>query len=323
MPAPDLLTVTAKLVARLLKSGCTRFSEAIAMVGDQLGEQAQNDIRPYLARAWNTLRKDGAYKHLDDAAIYAELTGVSHAGEGEQEAMGQDRGSSLFGMSNVSWENVQDACPHTFSILMPDFGGEWARAMWEALRKEGLTAYPFGDEVEHHRVYFRFLALGAIYHDFMQQAIEELSNLDYPYWAEGLNLNPEVIANMHACWSLTNAPDSTESTSDEDEDEDEDADDDSMPNSPESMLSVLVEDARSTVVEALVKQLGSAQELYVSLWEAKDRTTRKWLDDEQLAALGKARFVDDPFRPVTADRMAAYEWVLNGCDRIGECEWEE
>jgi len=191
---------------------------------------------------------------------------------------------STAGFRLIEREDVEPAAALAFSIWIGQPEIAWARKAWSVLVAAGLASY--SNECERYQVFFRFLALGGIYADFSDVAWEEtVDSYEYGYWAEPFDLDPLVIGQLYARHPHWSPDDDLEEY---------------------DILVSLVEAQRHTVVAALVKVFGGTSQLYASLWNSrKDRN----VDDKEDEGLLSAT----PFEPPTWDKVAAFEWVSEGC----------
>lgn len=179
----------------------------------------------------------------------------------------------------LTWDEVERAANEMFSVFVGRPELAWGKQAWQFLSEAGLL--DIETEFDRHRALFRLLVLGGIFRDFCDAAWEESSYLPYSDWASTLDTDPFVIGQLYA------------RLADWCEDEQVEVD---------NALEFLVEDRRREVVKVLTSAFGGRNGLFASLW-----TSSNSQDEDP----------DDPFSPLTVERMKAFEWVSEGCPRYG------
>ena len=82
------------------------------------------------------------------------------------------------GATKVTWEQLKEAAEKSFfCIWVLQREVAWAKIIWHAAEKRGLTTY--SDQKERVVVLFRFIALSAIYADYCELRFEENAGYDY------------------------------------------------------------------------------------------------------------------------------------------------
>jgi hypothetical protein len=138
------------------------------------------------------------------------------------------------------------------------------------------------------------LALAGIYRDFLDVAFEEYtSSLDYYDWSYYF----EPALKEALMYQIAGKLDNWEINED---------------NTIEGVLMCLVENQRYAVYEILLKCFGNENLLFNSLWLATHVAEDQDNDEDQD---NRNESANDPFWPLTSDRMAAYAWTSEGCCR--------
>lgn len=184
----------------------------------------------------------------------------------------------------VAWEEVEAAADVAFKVWVGQPELVWARKAWEVLGDEGLTGY--NTELERHVVMFRFLVLAAIYRDFCQAAWQEQSSLDYSYWAETLSIADFVVGQLYS--QMPDWDGNAETVSE--------------------AVEIIAESYRHEIVSALLNGFGGETGLYQALWRSKD-----FPDDSE----DDADDTDNPWDESNVDCHTGYEWIDQGCPRLG------
>jgi len=177
----------------------------------------------------------------------------------------------------IEWPNVEAAAKAAFNVWVGAPELAWAEQAWRILETQGLTDY--SDEFGRHTVAFRFLALGGIYRDFCAVYWEETTDRWYSEWVVSLELSPLILGQLYG--QLTDEPLTEEES---------------------EILTVLVENERKAVVDALRAGFDSNEKLYEVLARSREPQSTEPDDDHAL----------DHWE-TTSQNSAGYEWVREGC----------
>jgi hypothetical protein len=185
----------------------------------------------------------------------------------------------------LDWKSVEPAAVLGFDIWTGHPELAWAKTAFGYLPGHGLSPdnAPFND----HIAIFRFLVLIGIYHDFCEAAWDQTSWISYSEWCEPFHgIDRFVIGQLFSQLPGWDA------------DEDVDFSD---------AMDRLVEAERDTVVKALCKGFGGVSGLYASLWRSVPPSGDDGESDDY-----------ECFDPNDVGKLKAYEWVSQGCPRLGE-----
>lgn len=183
---------------------------------------------------------------------------------------------------NLTFDELQPALDLSHSVWNDDEKKAWARKAWSILSEAKLTQYTTG--VERAEVVIRFLALTGIFADFYEIAFQDGFDPEYTELAGALDLSPLRVGQLIG----------------RDADCDDEKDDSELYS---DALQYLANDARSEVCHALIKGVGSASQLFISLWRANYYyTDEELLPDEEIVN-----------SDLTPEKHTAYEWITEGC----------
>ena len=82
---PELVGLTAKVVAKGIKLGIVKFADLVNTMKDALGEAVVRRIGPMLRDAWGTVREDFAVDRMDQASDVETILGGAAATEGSDD----------------------------------------------------------------------------------------------------------------------------------------------------------------------------------------------------------------------------------------------
>lgn len=195
-------------------------------------------------------------------------------------------------MEAVPWDNVEPIAEEAFQIWVGGGDRDWARAAWEALSRAGLTQA--GTFLEEVTVYVRFLVVASFYRDWCAVAFDEWQDDEPAVWLTPASVSPFFIGQLVG--------------------------DNLLPEDPEEVmdeaLHYLMDRERPAVVKALVEGFGGKDLLFIALW----KSGRPWPaadagedDDGDQPPRNDADIINDP----TEEKLAAYQWLTQGCERLG------
>jgi hypothetical protein len=199
--------------------------------------------------------------------------------------MGQGSSLSEEHMTQVDtlgWDEIKPDAPKAFSIWGSGSDFEWAKEAWTLLMKSGACSY--NSERERHIVIGRFLALASIYRDWCSIVFDEMQEDEPLYWVEDLDVRPIFIGQALA---------------------DEPLFDDDLSDA----LSILLQQQRPVVVDALLRAYGSDSGLFVSLWRSVRSSMSPEPGDEDYEEETDAQILNDP----AAEKVAGHMWISEGC----------
>jgi hypothetical protein len=210
---------------------------------------------------------------------------------------------------HLRWEDVKSLARSSFNIWVDQPELQWAERAWAVLSKAGLTEH--SDGPERCRAFARFMVLASFYRDWCAVARDEWQEDEPDVWAEECDVDLVHVGQAVG--------------PDVDIEDQGDA------------FEELIRQERSTVVEALRSGFGGDDLLSVSLWRSSQpqgnpKTQSVLLDkeeDEELRDTNHADDADDPWPNLghetddeilnnpTEEKLAAYAWITNGCERFG------
>jgi hypothetical protein len=215
----------------------------------------------------------------------------------------------------LEWPDIEPAAREAFSIWVGQPELHWARQAWNLIVRAGLASY--SGELERCRVGIRFLALGALYHDFCRIAWDESVPPEYEEWAGELEITPFRVGQL-----VGEQPDW----------------DDDVDEQIEDALRFLANSERSRIFRALCDGFGGTSALFVSLWRSSrdplsesrvehpsEADEQRALDfgtepdaepDEEADEEAGEETDDEILNDVTAEKMAGFEWVEGGCEAV-------
>jgi hypothetical protein len=172
----------------------------------------------------------------------------------------------------------------------------WAEQAWAHLTDARLTEYdgPLG----RCRAYIRFLVLASIYRDWCALVWDEIHDDSAGSWLATI----DDVSPIHIGQLLR-------------------PDDDVSDNSQDALdeaLNVLMQRQRTRVVAAVINGFGGVDGLFLSLWRSIDDPNQKTIvddddDDQEHVPETDAEILND----VTPEKLAGYQWIMQGCETLG------
>jgi hypothetical protein len=195
-------------------------------------------------------------------------------------------------MSNVvAWNEVLPIAAKAFRIWTGQPELRWAEEAWAHLTKAGLAANL--DQLDRLRAYIRLLDLASIYRDWCALVWDEVHEDEPEWWLTDtdVEVSPVQIGQLLG-------PEA-----------DFDVDD-----GLEEALKILMARERDGVVAAILEGFGSDADLFLGLWRSsQDPNEKRWDDDEDDRFRDPPETDGDIVNDVTTEKMAGYQWILEGC----------
>ncbi|MDH4246194.1 MAG: hypothetical protein OEW39_00060 [Deltaproteobacteria bacterium] len=207
----------------------------------------------------------------------------------------------------LDWIDIEEEAREIFDVRTEKQDLKWAHWAWEALRREGLTAYE--NALELCRVKIRMMTLGVLYREFCLAAWDDYDKPDLSQWFEEVFL----ISKIKVGQLLGN--DFQEVGESEPE---------------EFALEFLIEKERQGVIQSLKKGWGDSSILFASLWLTNpDVEEYIYIEDENvnnknivafqlcngfnIPGLILAEIVNSNATP---EKMSGFHWINEGAESM-------
>jgi hypothetical protein len=199
---------------------------------------------------------------------------------------------------NVGWEDVERIAEEAFTIWVGYPERRWAKRAWSCLIDAQLA--DGSDPLERLRAYVRFLVLASLYRDWCAIVWDEPYDDEACDWLSAVDVNPVHVGQLLG--RGVTVPDDLDASLDE-------------------ALSFLMARERTAVVKVLVEGFGGVDALFVELWRSNSEPDEPILldvDEGEEHAESDADILND----LTAEKMAGYEWLTEGCEYLGPARTE-
>jgi hypothetical protein len=191
----------------------------------------------------------------------------------------------------LDWESVEAAALLAFDIWVGQPELAWAKKAFSFLPGQGLSRN--NDSFNEHVAIFRFLVLAGIYHDFCDAAWDETSWITYAEWCEPFEVLDRFVVGQLFAWLADWGSAEAAGFS--------------------HAIDRLVEAERDIVVNALRNGFGGIAGLYASLWRSRLESGEVGPDEG-----GENASDYECFEADDVGKVKAYDWVSEGCPRLGE-----
>ncbi len=245
----------------------------------------------------------------------------------------EPRTSDIAASNLLAWEDVLPTAQEAFSVWMHGRELEWAQVAWGHIAAAGLTTYR--SELERCRVAMRLLALAQLYLDWCSRADEQSEEDDLSSWAWELDIGTFRLGQLMSDYPGMKGDD-----------------DDDLRG---AALRRLAAKERGNVHNALLTGFEGENRLFLSLWrinhpapvprppepekpaepqkllftdrmfpdetpslfssdESEDETDEE--EDEEYTDESEEEDDWEVMNNLSEDKMAAYEWIADGCPSI-------
>jgi hypothetical protein len=195
------------------------------------------------------------------------------------------------GQAVVNWDQLRPLAEEVFRIWTDGGDLRWAQEAWEHVTAAGLANY--STTLDRVVVDIRLMTIGSIYRDWCAVAHDERQDDEPTYWLDGTDISLVHLGQLIG---------SEDDLGDEDQ--------------AENAIHALILRERPRILKTLLAGFGDVPGLFVSLWRsALEDESDSIFDDED----GRDPTASDweVLNDVTDEKLAAYQWIDQGCERLG------